>query len=95
MTALERMKNLLNSLPSKDRIIAASLIENRKFEDLWDLVTSAIYKVRKHEERYPETNLADMNVLKSELSLYLDQLDISNEEELEDEDLILDEYEEY
>lgn len=95
MTALERMKNLLNSLPSKDRIIAASLIENRKFEDLWDIVTSAIYKVRKHEERYPETNLADMNVLKSGLSLYLDQLDINNEEELEDEDLILDDYEEY
>ena len=36
-----------------------------------------------------------MNVLKSELSLYLDQLDINNEEELEDEDLILDDYEEY
>ena len=95
MQPVERMKSLLDSLPNKDRIIASSLIEERKFEDLWDIVTSAIYKVRKHEERYPETNLADMNVLKSELSLYLDQLDINNEEELEDGDLMLDEYEEY
>lgn len=96
MQPVERMKNLVNSLPSKDRSIANNLIEKRKFEDLWDLVTSAIYKVRRNGEKYSEANLADMNVFKSELSLYMDQLGLCDEEELEDEELIMDdEYEEY
>lgn len=85
----------MNSLPNKDRQLAASLIDNRKFEDLWDLVTSAIYKARKNEDNYPEVNLADMNVLKSELSLYIEQLGLSDEDELEEDELIIDDYEEY
>lgn len=96
MQPVERMKGLVNSLPSKDRSIANNLIEKRKFEDLWDLVTSAIYKVRRNGEKYSEANLADMNVFKSELSLYMDQLGLCDEDELEDEELIMDdEYEEY
>ena len=92
MQPVEIMKSLINSLPSKDRNIAYSLIEKRRFEDLWDLVKSAIYKVRRNTEKYPEVNIADMNILKSEISLYLDQLNI---DEYEDDELLMDDYEEY
>lgn len=95
MQPVERMKGLVNSLPNKDRDLANTLIDKRKFEDLWDLVTSAIYKVRKNGEKYPETNLADMNVLKSEVSSYMDQLGLNDEDELEEDELIIDDYEEY
>ena len=95
MQPVERMKGLVNSLPNKDRDLANTLIDKRKFEDLWDLVTSAIYKVRRNGEKYPETNLADMNVLKSEVSSYMDQLGLNDEDELEEDELIIDEYEEY
>lgn len=95
MQPIERMKGLVNSLPNKDRDLANTLIDKRKFEDLWDLVTSAIYKVRRNGEKYPETNLADMNVLKSEVSSYMDQLGLNDEDELEEDELIIDEYEEY
>lgn len=95
MQPVERMKGLVNSLPNKDRDLANTLIDKRKFEDLWDLVTSAIYKVRRNGEKYPETNLADMNVLKSEVSSYMDQLGLNDEDELEEDELIIDGYEEY
>lgn len=95
MQPVERMKCLVNSLPNKDRELANALIDKRKFEDLWDLITSAIYKVRRNGEKYPETNLADMNVFKSELSSYIDQLGLSDEDELEEDELIIDDYEEY
>lgn len=95
MQPVERMKGLVNSLPNKDRDLANTLIDKRKFEDLWDLVTSAIYKVRRNGEKYPETNLADMNILKSEVSSYMDQLGLNDEDELEEDELIIDEYEEY
>ena len=36
MTALERMKNLLNSLPSKDRIIAIILVNSVKHDNKKD-----------------------------------------------------------
>lgn len=95
MQPVERMKGLVNSLPNKDRDLANTFIDERKFKDLWDLITSAIYKVRKNGEKYPETNLADMNVFKSEVSSYLDQLGLSDEVELEEDKLIIDDYEEY
>lgn len=95
MQPVERMKGLVNFLPNKDRDLANTLIDKRKFEDLWDLVTSAIYKVRRNGEKYPETNLADMNVLKSEVSSYMDQLGLNDEDELEEDELIIDGYEEY
>lgn len=82
------------SLPKKDRELAADLIGKRKFEDLWSLVISDIYKVKRSEEDYPEADLMDMKVFKSELSSYLDQLGI-DEDELEEDEIIIDDYEEY
>lgn len=88
------MKGLVCSLPKKDRELAADLIGKRKFEDLWSLVISDIYKVKRNEEDYPEADLMDMKVFKSELSSYLDQLGI-DEDELEEDEIIIDDYEEY
>lgn len=95
MQPVERMRRLIKSLPVRDRELSNVLLNRRKFEDLWDIVTSAIYKVRKNGEKYPEANLADMNVLKSELSSYMDQLDLNDEDRLEEDELIIDDYEEY
>ena len=89
------MRRLIKSLPVRDRELSNVLLNRRKFEDLWDIVTSAIYKVRKNGEKYPEANLADMNVLKSELSSYMDQLGLNDEDRLEEDELIINDYEEY
>lgn len=95
MQPVERMRRLIKSLPVRDRELSNVLLNRRKFEDLWDIVTSAIYKVRKNGEKYPEANLADMNVLKSELSSYMDQLGLNDEDRLEEDELIINDYEEY
>lgn len=94
MTQLERIKSLIVSLPKKDQIIAQNKLSKRDFEGLWELVVSDIYLVRKYEERYPEANLADMNVLKAELSIYMEQLGLGDEEEMEDEEEYLSNYDE-
>lgn len=93
MQPVERMKILIQSLPNKDRSIANKLLKDRKFEDLYDLISSAIYKAKRNVEKYLDANLTDMNIFKSEVSLYLDQLGLYCEEELADEEL--DNYEEY
>ena len=95
MQPVERMRRLIKSLPVRDRELSNVLLNRRKFEDLWDIVTSAIYKVRKNGEKYPEANIADMNVLKSELSSYMDQLGLNDEDRLEEDELIINDYEEY
>ena len=95
MQPVERMRRLIKSLPVRDRELSNVLLNRRKFEDLWDIVTSAIYKVRKNGKKYPEANLADMNVLKSELSSYMDQLGLNDEDRLEEDELIINDYEEY
>lgn len=94
MTQLERIKSLIVSLPKKDQIIAQNKLSKRDFEGLWELVVSDIYLVKKYEERYPEANLADMNVLKSELLLYMEQLGLGDEEDIEDEEEYMSNYDE-
>lgn len=96
MTQIERIKSLITSLPNKDRGFAEMFLKQRNFESLWELVISDIYKVRKHPESYPESDLSDMNVLKAELMSYMDQLCLLDDEDLEEEDdFIIDSYEEY
>lgn len=95
MTPIERIQSLISSLPKNDQIIAKDKLSARDFEGLWDLVVSAIYLVRKHEEKYPEANSADISVLKFELSLYMDQLGIEDSEDIEDEEEYIEDYEEY
>lgn len=81
---LENIKNLASSLPNKDIEIAKSLIERRDFESLKELVSSAIIKVQRNlngespKKEYLELDLEKMITLESEVTFYLDLLDIDS-----------------
>lgn len=86
MTPIQRLNSLVKSFPEKDRELMQKMLDERKFEDLWELVKSSIYMVRKYK-----ADLTDMTVFKSELSSYMDQLGLGDDEEEE----MIDTYEEY
>lgn len=73
---IERMKELMPSLPENDIQLGYKFLEDREFESLTELVDSAIYKVRKNlksetpREEYIKINLDELNKLKSEVDLY-------------------------
>lgn len=94
MTPLQRLNSLVKSFPEKDRELMQKMLDERKFEDLWELAKSSIYMVRKDKDKY-EADLTDMTVFKSELSSYMDQLGLEDDEEFEDEEEMIDTYEEY
>ena len=94
MTTVQRLNSLIKSFPEKDRELMQKMLDERKFEDLWELVKSSIYIVRKYKDKY-EADLTDMIVFKSELSSYMDQLGLEGDEEFEDEEELTDTYEEY
>lgn len=89
MTPIQRLNSLVKSFPERDRGLAQKMLDERKFEDLWELVKSSIYMVRKYKDKY-EAGLTDMTVFKSELSSYIDQLGLED-----DEEELIDTYEEY
>ena len=89
MTPIQRLNSLVKSFPERDRGLAQKMLDERKFEDLWELVKSSIYMVRKYKDRY-EADLTDMTVFKSELSSYMDQLGLED-----DGEELIDTYEEY
>lgn len=89
MTPIQRLNSLVKSFPERDRGLAQKMLDERKFEDLWKLVKSSIYMVRKYKDKY-EADLTDMTVFKSELSSYMDQLGLED-----DEEELIDTYEEY
>lgn len=78
---IEIMNKLIESLPKNDIELGKEFIRNRKFEDLLELVDSAIYKVKKNlksdnpKEEY-NIDLDDLITLQTEVNLYLSQLDI-------------------
>lgn len=94
MTPIQRLNSLVKSFPERDRELMQKMLDERKFEDLWELVKSSIYMVRKYKDKY-EADLTDMIVFKSELSSYMDQLGLGGDEEFEDEEELTDTYEEY
>ena len=94
MTPIQRLNSLIKSFPEKDRELMQKILDERKFEDLWELVKSSIYMVRKYKDKY-EADLTGMIVFESELSSYMDQLGLGGDEEFEDEEEIIDTYEEY
>ena len=94
MTPIQRLNSLVKSFPERDRGLAQKMLDERKFEDLWELVKSSIYMVRKYKDKY-EADLTGMIVFESELSSYMDQLGLGGDEEFEDEEEIIDTYEEY
>lgn len=94
MTPIQRLNSLVKSFPEKDRKLMQKMLDERKFEDLWELVKSSIYMVRRYKDKY-EADLTDMTVFQSELSSYMDQLGLGGDEEFEDEEELIDPYEEY
>ena len=94
MAPVQRLNSLVKSFPEKDRELMQKILDERKFEDLWELVKSSIYMVRKYKDKY-EADLTGMIVFESELSSYMDQLGLEGDEEFEDEEELIDTYEEY
>ena len=95
---VERMKALMSSLPEKDIPLGHKFLNERDFDSLKELIDSAIYKVKKSlksdnpREEYRKVNLEDLNMLKSEVDMYIIQLEIP-EDGMYDEDLDFDDYE--
>ena len=95
---VERMKALMNSLPERDIPLGHKFLNERDFDSLKELIDSAIYKVKKSlksdnpKEEYKKVNLEDLNVLKSEVDMYIVQLEIP-EDDMYDEDLDFDDCE--
>ena len=89
MTTIQRLNSLVKSFPEKDRELMQKMLDERKFEDLWELVKSSIYMVRKYKDKY-EADLTDMIIFESELSSYMDQLGLGG-----DEEELIDTYEEH
>ena len=95
---VERMKALMNSLPEKDIPLGYKFLNERDFDSLKELVDSAIYKVKKSiksdnpREEYMKVNLEDLDVLKSEVDMYIIQLKIP-EDDMYNEDLDFDDCE--
>ena len=94
MTPIQRLNSLVKSFPEKDRELMQKMLDERKFEGLWELVKSSIYMVRKYKDKY-EADLTGMIVFESELSSYMDQLGLGGDWEFEDEEELIDTYEEY
>lgn len=93
MTAVNKMKQMAESLKNKDKNLALKFIEERKFDNLYDLINSTIYKLSKTkeleiEESYRLDSLREYRTIVVE---YLNQLDYN---EFANSDYI-DDYEEF
>lgn len=79
---VERMKTLMCSLPGKDIPLGHKYLNERDFDSLKELIDSAIYKVKRSlksdnpREEYLKVNLGDLSRLKSEVDMYIVQLEI-------------------
>ena len=95
---VERIKALMDSLPERDIPLGHKFLNERDFDSLKELVDSAIYKVKKSlksdnpKEEYRKVNLEDLNMLKSEVDMYIIQLEIP-EDDMYNEDLDFDDCE--
>ena len=83
---VERMKALMCSLPERDIPLGHKFLNERDFDSLKELIDSAIYKVRrslksdKPKEEYLKVNLEDLSRLKSEVDMYIVQLEIPEDD---------------
>ena len=86
---VERIQALIGSFPERDIPLGHKFLNERDFDSLKELIDSAIYKVRRSlksdnpKEEYLKVNLEDLSRLKSEVDVYIVQLepedDIYNE----------------
>ena len=88
--SIERIKNLISSLPKKDIALGYKFLEERDFGSLKDLVSSAIYKVKKNlksdnpKEEYINIDMDSLETLQYEVLDYYSQFEPFAEDELED-----------
>jgi hypothetical protein len=80
MTAVETMKQMSESLNDKDKRLALKFIDERKFDSLYDLVNSTIYKLVKKEEleESEEHRLDSLREYRTIIVEYLNQLDYND-----------------
>lgn len=87
MTAVERMKSLINTLPKSDQQLGNEFINTRQFESLQELVDSAIQRTRKNvnsvspKEEFLEVDMWELKKLKAEVDVYVEQLKLPELEE--------------
>lgn len=78
---LSRITALISSLPEKDTSLGFNFLRERDFDSLKALVDSALYKVRKSRndenprEEYLKVNLTELRKLKTEVDVYVAQLE--------------------
>lgn len=74
---VDRMRSLMVSLPERDIPLGYKFLDARDFEQLKELVDSALYKVKKNQksenpkEEYLKVNIEDLSILKSEIDSYI------------------------
>lgn len=80
MTIIEQMKQMSESLSNKDKRLALKFIEDRKFDSLYDLVNSTIYKLVKKKEldESEEHKLDNLREYRTIIVEYLNQLDYND-----------------
>ena len=90
MAAVDRMRKLINNLPESDIPLGERFISERQFESLQELVDSAIFRVNKNvrgdnpKEEYLKVDLWQLKKSKAEVDVYVEQLQLSSEEEYEE-----------
>lgn len=78
---LSRITALISSLPEKDISLGFNFLRERDFDSLKALVDSALYKVKKSRndenprEEYLKVNLTELRKLKTEVDVYVAQLE--------------------
>lgn len=78
---LSRITALISSLPEKDTSLGFNFLRERDFDSLKALVDSALYKVKKSRndenprEEYVKVNLTELRKLKTEVDVYVAQLE--------------------
>lgn len=79
-SSIDRMKDLIPSLPGNDVNLAFRLLDTRDFESLQSLVNSSIIRTRNAlvkantEEKYLKADLEGMRELQSEVDAYYEVL---------------------
>lgn len=86
---LEKIIELLSSLPSSDINLGKKFLANRDFESLQLLINSAIVRVNKGlakdvvKDEYLKVDLRELNKLKLEVDTYCIALDINQNDNLD------------
>ena len=84
---VDRIRVLISSLPERDIPLGHKFLDKRDFDSLKELVDSAMYKVKKSQrsenpkEIYAKVSLEDLSRLKSEVDMYIVQIEPPSEED--------------